>query len=86
MPRRNIATLSALLAFAVLVVFLVVRGPSARAEQDTQSLVRTATEHAAVCGRLGVVGSSQHAGCVRELDGLKTMHDKWSAEDHASII
>ena len=87
MPRRNIAMLSALLAFAVLVIFLVVRGPSARAEQDTQSLLRTATEHAAVCGRLGgAVGSSQHAGCVRELDALKTMHDKWSAEDHASII
>jgi hypothetical protein len=87
MPRRNIVVLTALFAFAVLVVFLVVRGPSARAEQDNQSQARTATEHAAVCGRLGsAVGSSQHTGCVRELDALKTMHDKWSAEAYASII
>jgi hypothetical protein len=87
MPPRNIAIIAASLAFAVVVVFLVVRGPSARAEHDIQSLARTTTEHAATCGRLGsAAGSAQHAGCVRELDALKVLHDKWSAEDYASLI
>ena len=29
---------------------------------------------------------SAHSWCVRELDALKTLHDRWTAEDHASII
>jgi hypothetical protein len=57
------------------------------ARQSLRHVPGQPDEHAAACDRLGsVAGSAQHAGCVRELDALKILHDKWSAEEYASLI
>ena len=87
MPRRNLTMIVTLLAFAALAFFLVLRGQNSWAEHDKMALARTAGEHVSTCARLGIApGSNQHNGCLRELDSLKVLHDKWSSEDAQSFL
>ena len=86
MPPRNLTFGALFVGLAVLAVVLVLRGQNAWAEHEKLAQTRTATEHSTVCGRFSAQSSPQHSMCLRELDALKVLHDKWSAEDYASLI
>jgi hypothetical protein len=79
MPALSVAI--ALGFVALMAMFLMSQGQQIRADYDKRALVRTNTEHGSTCGRLGMpVGNGQHDGCLRELDRLKGLHDKWQGE------
>jgi hypothetical protein len=89
-PRKIIAALTVAVALGLGTlagIALINKGQQYQVDYDKQALVRTATEHAALCGRLGIPGpASEHAACLRELDSLKNLHNMLSAEGAAGVI
>jgi hypothetical protein len=72
---------------ALAAMFLINAGQGIRADYDKRALVRTSTEHAATCGRLGIpTAANEHAACLRELDTLKSLHDDWHNASVESLI
>jgi hypothetical protein len=72
---------------ALTAMFLMSQGQQIRADYDKRALVRTSSEHGSTCGRLGMpVDNGQHDGCLRELDRLKGLHDKWQSESVENMM
>jgi hypothetical protein len=72
---------------ALTAMFLMSQGQQIRADYDKRALVRANSEHGSTCGRLGMpVGNGQHDGCLRELDRLKGLHDKWQGESVENMM
>jgi hypothetical protein len=87
-PQASALTGAAVVGLAaVAAVLIVTKGQQLRDEAEKHALVHAAAEHGAVCDRLGIpAGTSKHSECLRELDLLKTLHERWAAEAHDGII